>query len=180
MLVFTIRYYERKKKLSIYYERRYWTEVRQRDIDGGHFDTPFHRFDKVCPGPGPGPGQGLGPGIAIAGQVFLWLPRWGLASLQVTRYSYSWPGIPMAAQVGMPSLQVTRYSYSCPGIPMAAQVGMPSLQVTRYSYSWPGIPMAAQVGMPSLQVTRCSYSWPGSSYCCLGGDAQPPSYQVFL
>ena len=87
------------------------------------------------------------------------LPSWkgiakALPSLQVTRYSYSCPGIPMAAQVALPGIQVTRYSYSCPGIPTAAQVALPGLQVTRYSYSCPGIPTAAQVVMLGLQFTR--------------------------
>ena len=47
--------------------------------------------------------------------------RWGIAQLEVTRYSYSCPGIPMAARWALPSLEVARYSYRCPGIFMAAR-----------------------------------------------------------
>ena len=49
------------------------------------------------------------PGIPIDPQVFLWLPRKGFPSLQVTKYSYRSPSVPMAAQEGFPQPLSSRY-----------------------------------------------------------------------
>ena len=97
-------------------------------------------------------------GIPVAGQVFLWLPRWGCPASKLSGIPIAGPGIPIAAQMGMPILQVTRSSHGWPGysygckVPMAAQVGMPSLQVSRYSYTWPEYSYGCQVGCPDSKL----------------------------
>jgi len=66
----------------------------------------------------------------------------------------------MAAQVGLPSLQVTRYSYRSPGIPMAAQVGLPSLQVIMFGVDagiieyieWCGMAFSRSTGWNVLEL----------------------------
>ena len=70
-------------------------------------------------------------------EVFPWLPRWSFPASKssgdyIPKYFY--------AQVGFPSLQVTRYSYRSPGIPIDSYV------FPRHSYRFLRIPMAAQVG----------------------------------
>ena len=90
-----------------------------------------------------------------------------MPSLQVTRYSYSWPGMTMAAQVSMPSLQVTRYFYSWPGMPMATQVGIPS------SYSCPGMP-AAQVDFDPPEATTARHRGSGNPGPSIIPEFEPP------
>ena len=84
----------------------------------------------------------------------------------------------MAAQVVLPGLQVTRCSYSCPGIPVAGQV---FLWLPGRLGRLPGIPVAAQVflrvalgvdadGIASLAVLAGSVD--GVEEIFTGHDAQ--------
>ena len=66
-------------------------------------------------------------------------------SLEVTRYSYRSPSIPIDPKVSIP-----KYSYRSQSIviysdPASAQVVCPSLEVTRHSYRSPSIPIDPKV-----------------------------------
>ena len=90
--------------------------------------------------------------MPVDAQVLLWLPVvMGSPSLQVTRYSYRYPSIPMVPScIGVVRAFSRDYfvpqTYEANGVPKSIAKVLPALKASnRYSYRSPRIPMDPQL-----------------------------------